>query len=170
MSKILSKIRKLEKELNYKSLFVFPSYKGVCGFDGVGDVMFVCQKASTSNFPTAKDKIFYKTLAKNGFANAHITDLVKTVGGSKGKISKKERETGWAILKDEIRILHPRLIVAVGNNSFDNLVELQKTKSSLKNIGIVKITHYSYRYGKKPIEKRLMEDMANIKSIYNCFK
>ncbi len=55
-------------------------------------------------------------------------------------------------------MLKPKLIVAVGNDAYNNL------KYRIREIRLVKIIHYAFRYGNKErIEKRLEEDIKRVR-------
>lgn len=149
---------KFKEQIKEKLTFFYPEYNGVKGFFGNGDVFFVCQKPSTGHFPSEKDKFFYNLLKKYGFKNAHITDLIKTRGKVITSISKDEFELNWSILEEEIEMLKPKLIVAVGNDAYNNL------KYRIREIRLVKIIHYAFRYGNKErIKKRLEEDIKRVR-------
>jgi hypothetical protein len=162
--KLLSKLMKRE-QIKRASTFFFPEHNNVKGFMGTGDIFFVGQKPSTGKFPTNKDKLFYRLLGKYGFANAHITDLIKTRGKTVAQMAKDELESNWSVFKKEIKILKPILIVAIGNDVYDNL------KSLIKKSILIKIMHYSYRYGKKTnIKLWLEKDINNARDKYDIFK
>lgn len=149
---------KLKEQIKEKLTFFYPKYNGVKGFFGNGNVFFVCQRPSTGHFPSKRDKLFYKLLKKYGFKNGHITDLVKTRGKVIACIPKDEFELNWPIFEQEIEILKPRLIVAIGSNAYNNL------KGRTRGIKLIKIIHYAFRYGdKEKIKRKLESDIKRVK-------
>jgi hypothetical protein len=138
----------------------FPPYEesGVKGFFGTGNVIFVCQRPSTQGgkFKEHRDTLeFYKLLKKYGFQEAHITDLVKCKS-SAGEIKDEEIENCFPFLEEEIRILKPKLIVAVGEKVHEVL-----KKKEIKDIRLKKIMHYSYAFRYKK-EKKLEEEFNEL--------
>ena len=143
-------LKNLKEKAKEDLTFFFPKRNKVKGFYGDDKIFFVCQKPSTGHFPSPKDKLFYKLLAKYDFCNAHITDLVKTRGKAKSEISKEELDLNWNIFQKELEMIKPKLLVGVGNDAYLNL------KKEIKSIKIIKIRHYTFRYAsKKKIERRL---------------
>ena len=142
---------------------------GIKGFLGTGKVTFVCQRPSTrGKIPNKADLLFYELMKKYGFEDAHITDLVKCRGIA-GEISTREIDNCLLYLEEEIRILKPKLIIAVGRKVYEVLTE----KLELGSMRVEKITHYSYAFRYNRAEK-LEEEFRRIREIYrssarNCF-
>lgn len=133
---------------------------GVKGFFGTGEIFFVCQRPSTrGNIPDQADLLFYDLLRKYGFEDAHITDLVKCRGIA-GKISDWEMRNCLPYLEEEIRILKPKLMIAVGNEAYEVLTE----KPEFRSIRIERVTHYSHAFRYKKIWK-LEEEFRRIKEL-----
>ncbi len=147
-----------------------------CG--GVGNdfrVMFVSESPSTSagtgkkrgdlNFnATAADQLFKKVRKKFGLENCYTTDFVKC-GIPNGKPTKHKVEQCVEYLKEEIAIVKPKVIVAVGKgfnyvepNTSQlkqwNFVELLRRYLNIQ-IPLVTTWHYSYvnRYLKNRLDK-----------------
>ncbi len=147
-----------------------------CG--GVGNdfrVMFISESPSTSagtgkflgekNFnATAADRLFKQIRSKFGLENCYTTDFVKC-GIPNGKPSKHKVEQCVEYLKEEIVIVNPKVIVAVGKGfnyvepntsqiKHWNFVELLRRYLNIK-IPLVTTWHYSYvnRYLKNKPEK-----------------
>jgi uracil-DNA glycosylase family 4 len=137
----------------------FPPYKKVMGFLGDGKVVFVCQRPSTGTFPDKKVKLFYKLIEKYGFKDAHITDLVKCRRKAKEPMDKMIQNC-LPFLEQEIEILKPKLIVAVGNK----VKRILEKKFANREIEIEYITHYAYRG--KDRNKRLRKDFRRLREKY----
>ncbi|MEM3407074.1 MAG: uracil-DNA glycosylase family protein [Candidatus Aenigmatarchaeota archaeon] len=135
---------------------VFPSIWNVKGFFGTGKVFFVCEQPSTGTFPTGADKLFYGLIEKYKFEEAHITDFIKCKG-KVDKIRNVEIENCFPFLKEEIKILKPKIIVAVGKKVYE---ELKNRK--IEGITFKKIMHYSYayRYKKEKILENQFDELA----------
>lgn len=116
----------------------FPTYQGVKGFYGDKDYIFVAGQPSESIFPTRWDKRLFKFMADNKFSNAHLTDLVKCRGKAGKQLSQYELNNcvGW--LSEEINIVNPKAIIALGNKAFDEL--------KIRFRPVVCVTHYSDRF------------------------
>ncbi len=135
-----------------------------CG--GLGNdfrVMFISESPSTSagtgkflgekNFnATEADQLFFQVRKKFGLENCYITDFVKC-GIPNGKPSKHKVEQYVEYLKEEIAIVKPKVIVAVGKS-----FKLQDNKKSYRFVEILmkyldfqkpilSTWHYSYVYG-----------------------
>lgn len=66
-----------EEVEGWREVWFFPQYKGVKGFLGTQDIMFVGLAPSTGSFPSRSGDFLYEQLKEHGFGNAHITDIVK---------------------------------------------------------------------------------------------
>lgn len=128
----------------------------VKGFLGTGKVIFICPRPSTrGKIPSQADLHFYELMKKYGFEDAHITDLVKCRGMA-GEISKKVIDNCFPFLQEEIIILKPKLMIAVGDQ-----VHRALTKKSIRS---EKITHYAFRYiPRKKLKKKLEEDFRSVR-------
>jgi uracil-DNA glycosylase len=133
----------------------FPPYKQVDGFLGDKEYVFVCSQPHEGEFdPYANrfDRRFYDNLAKYGFGKAHLTDMVKCRGTRYKEITGQvDNCVGW--LREEIQIVQPKAIVAVGNKSFDALNENGFSP-------VLLITHYSQVVSDEDYEKefRILRD------------
>jgi len=104
---------------------------------------------SQEHFPIKKVELFYELIEKYGFKDAHVTDLVKC--------RRKAKEPMVPFLEQEIEILKPKLIVAVGKK----VKRILEKKLANKEIEIECITHYAYR--SKDKNKRLKSDFSRLK-------
>ncbi len=96
----------------------YPEIPKVKGFLGTSPVFFVSINPSFRAYPSKQDLFYYRNLVKQGFGNAHLTDVFKlkcknddTKSLMQDKKLLREMET---ILEKEIAIVHPKLIVGVG--------------------------------------------------------
>ena len=141
--------------------WVFPPSEDdeIKGFFGTGDVIFVCERPSVAGgtFPRKQSFSFYKLLKKYGFENAHITDLCKCRGKA-NNLTEKQIDNCFYYLEEEIRMLNPKLIVAVGDNVYDELVRRLKLPQTTR---LEKITHYSYASRFAKVEK-LEDDLKKL--------
>lgn len=108
----------------------YPPYKGrkkVKGFFGTGEVMFVCLRPSTrgGEIPDSKLERFYELLEEEGFENAHITDLVKCRGPAKD-IPDYYFQNCISHLREEIDVLKPKMIVAVGREAQEKIKNMRE--------------------------------------------
>ena len=159
-------LESLKEEINQKygeeKAWFFPEYSGVKGFLGAQDIMFVGLNPSTGHFPSIYDKFFYKTLKENSFENAHITDAIKLKMPNKNVpafVKNKDLLTEQFVYLDkEIKIIAPKMIIAMGNSCYNLLKEHYNSK-------ILKIDHYHFpkRFGK---ENKYDSQMKAIKELY----
>lgn len=149
----------------------FPPCGKVKGFFGTGEVFLVCERPSTGTFPSNADKLFYKFIEKYGLEDAHITDLIKCrlKVTEKGKTEnkkeadnrfKRDAKNCFKHLLEELKILKPEVIVAVGKRAHGFLNDhLPAYKNRL-----YQITHYSYALRYKKTD-RLERDIKAIKGL-----
>jgi len=122
------KLIELKEQAKEDLTFFYPEFNGVKGFSGTEDVFFISSKPSMGDFPPKSIKKapmparalikFLGLLKKYGFANAHLTDIIKTRSDACNKINKlpkKEVELNLKILQDEIDLLKPKILVPVGS-------------------------------------------------------
>jgi len=116
-----NKIKKFKKK-DYRKV-LYKSMEGgldkqVKGFLGTQDIIFLGLNPSLGHFPSKYDKFFYEELRKNGFKNAHITDLIKIKAPNKkiNELLKNEKvlKEQLGFLIEEIKIIKPRIIVVLG--------------------------------------------------------
>ncbi|MBN2517346.1 MAG: hypothetical protein JXB14_00720 [Candidatus Altiarchaeota archaeon] len=106
--------------------WVFPKCGNVKGFYGDDPVVFLCPNPSFGKMGDECEdrhlKFFYGQLEVYGFANAHLTDLVKTrvrdFDIKKVLRDKTVLERNLPILKRELDEIRPSLIVLVGESSW----------------------------------------------------
>lgn len=136
----------------WKDVWFYPEHpkiKGVKGYLGTQDIIFVGLNPSRGKFPSKADDFFYEELKKNGFKNAHLTDLIKLRATEKEVNSLlKNKEficEQIEILKKEIEAIKPTLIVPMHDKVRKIL------NKELKDYEIKYIPHYSHcnRWGKR---------------------
>jgi uracil-DNA glycosylase family 4 len=136
-----------------------------CGGSGVDfRVMFVAESPSTAggtgirepelNFSkTPRDELFLNARKRVGMRDSYITDLVKC-GIVNGKPSLEKLDNCFPYLQEEIRLVRPRVIVAVGKTiSFQdgkkrvtyNFLELLQKRIG-NAIPTTWVYHYSWVY------------------------
>ena len=106
---------------DWREVWFYPARDGVMGWEGTQDIMFVGINPSTGHSFSKNDDFYYAELAKNGFANAHLTDVVK----ERATATEREvllddpatmrRHQGYFM--DEIDIVRPRMIIPVGQRA-----------------------------------------------------
>lgn len=132
--------------------WMFPSEGPIQGFMGRGPVFIVGDQPSLSEWPIEHPcrRAFYDTLQKVGLTNAHLTDLYKKRGfpsALKHGLPPDFPEH-LNLFHNEIKILKPKLIVALGEIVqrllIENLTEWE--------LPISRIWHFSYvaRSGREP--------------------
>ncbi len=118
-------------------------------------------KDNTENFSkTGADRLFHSVRKKYGLENCYTTDLVKC-GIAAGKPDQSKVDNCLAYLKEEIRLIRPIVIVAVGKT-----LKLADNKNHIKfsdylteiletNIPIIETWHYSYVWNRCQLKKEL---------------
>ena len=81
----------------------------------------------------------YANMAKYGFKRAHLTDVVKCRGEKYKELTKREIDNciGW--LDEEVKIVKPKAIIALGRKAFDALMPICRFQP------VLLMTHYSAR-------------------------
>jgi len=116
----------------------FPTYNDVKGFYGDKDYIFVAAQPSESIFPTKWDERLYYCMDKYGFRDAHLTDLVKCRGDAGRELSQMEVAKCVWWLNEEVKIVNPKVIIALGNRSYTELIRRFRP--------VIGVTHYSNRF------------------------
>lgn len=139
----------------------WPRWNGVSGFEGTAPITFVALNPSMGHFPSRADQLFYECLAKNGLADAHLTDVLKCkarnadVSAILADDALMNLHQQWLLA--EMQIIRPRLIVAVGlTDTFNVLAKWFPGDGSLRAI-----PHYAWakRWGH---EARFAQAMADL--------
>ena len=141
-----------------------PEIKDVKGFLGTKPIFFVSINPSSGQYPTKKDKAYYRSLVEHGFSDAHLTDCFKIKKVDNTNIFKNEEYISEAIgiLREEISIIAPKMIVLLGREAqrfFEN------HRSDIKYGGVVKsIPHYSQRIPR--YSRQFTEEIQNVRNEY----
>lgn len=160
-----AKLKALEKRIIRtapKETWFYPEHNEVKGWLGIQDIMFVGPNPSCNTFPSRYTDFFYDQLKKNGFKNAHLTDLIK--------IRAKNDEADMVIgetfnaqikfFKEEINIIKPKLIVIMGNRCKRALEQFK-----YQDKRFVEIPHYSsIRFPKN--REGFIKGMKCVKKLY----
>ncbi|MBU0457313.1 MAG: uracil-DNA glycosylase family protein [Nanoarchaeota archaeon] len=143
----------------WNEVWFFPKVGKIEGYYGTSKAMLVGSNPSLGSkgyksLISKKLKWFYDILEKEGYSNAHLTDVIKLRMNNKEfedfKKNENEVKKQIKILKEEIDIIKPKNILAMGKKAKKILDEY--------NIPSRQITHYSrvYRF-KKDKEKMIKQ-------------
>lgn len=113
------------------------------GFYGDKEYIFVASQPHEGEFPALPhDYKLYSNMKTYGFEEAHLTDVVKCRGEKGKELSPNEVDNciGW--FDEEVRIIKPKAIIALGNKAFNAL----KPKPFKP---ILRLHHYSAQIGDK---------------------
>lgn len=119
---------------------------GVAGWHGTARwVMFVGLNPSRGVWGKKTDQRFYALLRHHGFARAHLTDVIKERATSqevKAIMEDAARMRRYRrYLAEEIRIIKPRSLVALGWDAYRIL-----NKWQLGGVPVRRLPHYASRY------------------------
>ena len=109
--------------------WLWPRCENVAGWEGTAPIIFSALNPSKgggeNRFPTRADRMLFWCLSENGFADAHLTDVLKAKATNDDAPSflrnNSFMEVHRAWLLEEVAIVRPRLIVAVGQRAHDFL-------------------------------------------------
>ena len=145
----------------HEDWWIFPEENSVKGFMGMGPVFIVGDQPSTDPWPPEHPnrRVFYNTLQKAGLAGAHLTDLYKRRGLSSALEHglPSDFSDHVSLFQEEIKLLQPTLIVALGQLAQRLLIEnVRFWKRS-----VPRIWHFSHvvRVGKEIEYESNMREM-----------
>ncbi len=145
------------------TLWFFPDSAGaIQGYLGTDPVVFVGQRPSTGRGGLSRQALggFYTLLCEYGFAGAHVTDIVKEQMPV-GVPSNEQVERNWPFFREELEILQPKVLVALGSWVFQTLD--QRLDALLP---VRRFTHYSYRFGQaSQLEQELRANLARLRDM-----
>ena len=99
----------------WEEVWFYPKHGTIKGWEGAGDVMFVGLNPATANFGGFHDTLYYESLRKFGFQNAHLTDIfkLKRVNKDIDELLKRKdhKKEAKKFLREEIKILNPKIII-----------------------------------------------------------
>src|SRR5438093_5229850 len=137
----------------WRDVWFFPRFDGVEGWRGTQRIMFVGLNPSTGRFAGDADRRFYAQLKRKGFGRAHLTDAIKerAVGRDVEKIERDpaRMERYRRYLREEIDIIRPRLIVAMGHRAHRILRDWLGSDAPVRPI-----PHYSARFPSPATRRR----------------
>ena len=145
---------------DWRDVWFYPEYRGVKGWMGTQDIIFVGSNPSYNVFPTKYTDFFYKQLKVNGFDKAHLTDLIKirSTNTDAEKIIQDNLKSQTEYLQEELEIVKPKLIVVMGNRC-------QQFFEKLDCKEYISITHYSaIRFPKN--KEKFIKEMKDIRKRY----
>jgi len=154
--------RKIKKATREETWF-YPEHNRVKGWTGTQPIMFVGSNPSCNKFPTRYTDFFYEQLEKNGFRNAHLTDLIKirARNNDADAVIDKTFNEQIKFFEEEIKIIEPKIIVIMGKRA-----ERTLKKFNYENKRIEFIYHYSSIRFPKNIPG-FISGMKKIKKLYS---
>lgn len=154
---------RIERDFGRDNVFFFKSVPedGIAGYWGGGPIVFVAEK------PTRPPKErrhatrryanrFFDALKRHGFADAHLTDLIKHFPES--GLSRSQRiKRNWPYLLKELSIVDAKVVVAVGSAAF-------KALNGRIDQPVLPMPHYSNRFlPADELRRRLDEALNRVK-------
>ncbi|MBU3901394.1 hypothetical protein KJ590_03595 [Patescibacteria group bacterium] len=127
------------------------------------DFMFVAEKPSMNipkdwdgksnyNFDvTKRDKFFQTMMVKYGVDGNYATDIVKE-RGRPGKPAKAEIQEWLPFLRKEIEIIQPKVIIVVGERTYNESFKPFVKSSIPKDIKVDWVYHYRQQGSKTDVE------------------
>jgi len=156
-----------------KEVWFYPEYQGVKGFLGEQDIILLGLNPSSGNFPSKQDKKLYNLLKEKGFEYIHITDFIKIRAKNKHvselitneELMKKQAN----FFSDEILIIKPKIIIAMGNRCLNLLKQYFPKIDSLCKV--FQIKHYGYRFDtQEKLFNEISNQLEDIKKEYQIIK
>lgn len=154
--------RKIKRTTREETWF-YPEYNKVKGWLGIQPIMFVGPNPSCNTFPTRYTDFFYEQLEKNGFGNAHLTDLIKirARNDDADTVIDKAFNEQIKFFEEEIKIIEPKIIVMMGDRAKRKLEEF-----NYEDKRIYFIYHYSsIRFPRN--KKEFISNMKEVKKLYS---
>ena len=175
----MDKLKKLRKIIidelytkQWREVWFFPRYKNirgaerVMGYLGTDQVVFLSINPSFGSYPSAPDIFYYKNLQRQGFANAHLTDLFKfkIKNNELKSVLKNKNEVLRAIkiLGDELKIINPKIVVCVGK-SYSKLYKLAINNK----YPLYFISHYAPQFNNDKKRKQFRTQLRAVRIKYN---
>lgn len=149
----------------WREVWFFPPFDGVEGWRGTQRIMFVGLNPSTGRFGTDADRLLYARLKRNGFARAHLTDVIKerAIGRDVDKIERDaaRMERYRKYLRREVDIIRPRLIVAMGHRAYRFVADWLGSQAPVR-----RIPHYAARFPSSATRRQFTAKIAGIRHEY----
>lgn len=159
---------RIVKELyldEWRDVWFFPPLDGVEGWRGAQRIMFVGLNPSMGRFASDADRRFYAQLKRRGFGRAHLTDVIKERAVARD-VEEIERDTERMeryrrYIQEEIDIIRPRLIIAMGHRACRILRDWLGSEAPVRCI-----PHYSARFPNAATRRRFAAKIAEIQHEY----
>ena len=146
----------------WREVWFFPPFDGVEGGRGTQRIMFVGLNPSTGRFGKDADRRLYAQLRRMGFGRAHLTDVIKerAVGRDVDKIERDatRMERYRQYLREEVDIIRPRLIVAMGHRAYRFVADWLGSEARVR-----RIPHYAARFPSPATRRRFTAEIAEIR-------
>lgn len=94
-------------------------------------------------------------MKKYGFENAHLTDIVKCRGKKYSELTPREVSNCVKWFAEEVKIIEPKAIIALGKKAFDSLLSIRRFKP------VLRLDHYSAQISDEKFE----EEFKTLKGI-----
>ncbi len=144
-------LRQLSERIHaHEDWWLFPEQDAIQGFMGTDPIFIVGDQPSKSEWPPGHPnrRAFYGHLQKIGVPNAHLTDLYKKRGECSALRAGLPDDFAdhVSLFREEIEILQPTRIVALGHLAY----RLLKEHVAERSPSMTRMWHFSYvvRYGK----------------------
>jgi|SRR3989344_358427 len=106
---------------------------------------------------STSDKRFFELLNKNGFGGSYLTDIVKKTETPR-RPTEKELLTWLPLLKREMLIIKPKVVVAVGPTSAYQILSKLNPEFGITNLEWIWHPSYVQRYNRwSEYEKQIKE-------------
>ncbi|OGE77423.1 MAG: hypothetical protein A3B91_05040 [Candidatus Yanofskybacteria bacterium RIFCSPHIGHO2_02_FULL_41_29] len=174
MNKLLKLRDKIINEFyvkDWREVWFFPQFKNIKGVEkvkgylGTDPIVFLSINPSYGSYPSPADIFYYENLQQQGFANAHLTDLfkvkIKNDEVDETLANKSELARAIKLLNEELEIIKPKLVVAVGKRH-------KKLYESVigNKYPVYLIPHYSQRYNDNTKQKQFRSALRAVKVKY----
>jgi uracil-DNA glycosylase len=170
--RLLDLENRMKKHFPQRRLWFFEGDDEVAGYLGTEPVMFVGKNPSLGgrrldragravrggNAPQVLAR-FYARLKEYGFARAHVTDIVKEAMPVRVPLSDEQVERNWPFFREELSIVEPAVVVALGGWVFKTLERRLGRQRPLLGF-----THYAYRFkSRSELEQIFREDFERLR-------
>ena len=139
-------------------VWLFPTHDGVKGFHGSKEDIFVAPQPHEGKFfARSHDFRLYSNMKNYGFKEAHLTDVVKCRGEKYKELLPNEVDNCIRWFDEEVRIVKPKAIIAIGTKAFNALMSKPRFKP------VLRLHHYSAQISdaKKEEEFKTLRDLLD---------
>jgi hypothetical protein len=139
-----------------RQVWIAPRRYGTAGWLGTDPIMVVGSYPSSTLLPHEADIILYRELRRNGLANAHLTDLLKTSAKDEKQLNLLLGDSGLVDLhqgyfQNEIDTLRPIVIVLMGTTLRDIFDGWLENDLDLRGARVHCVPHYTHPFFRKSI-------------------